>query len=43
MRPLAAPADCPQSVVDLYERCIAELPEQRPTAAELLEVLGALL
>ncbi len=43
MRPLVAPQDCPQEVVDLYERCIAEQPEQRPTAAELLQTLAAQL
>ncbi|KAI3430778.1 hypothetical protein D9Q98_009190 [Chlorella vulgaris] len=43
MRPLVAPHDCPQPLVELYERCIAEHPEQRPTAAELLEGLEALL
>lgn len=43
MRPLSAPQDCPQEVVDLYERCIAEQPEQRPTAAELLQTLAAQL
>jgi serine/threonine protein kinase len=43
MRPLVAPHDCPQPLVELYERCIAEHPEQRPTAVELLEGLEALL
>lgn len=43
MRALCAPADCPPEVVALYERCISEDPEQRPTAAELLVTLSALL
>lgn len=43
MRPLTAPQDCPQEVVDLYERCISEHPEARPTAAELLTILASLL
>ena len=36
------PAALPQ-VVDLYNRCISELPEERPTAAELLTGLAPLL
>ena len=43
MRPLEAPADCPQPVVDLYNRCISEAPEERPTAMELLQLLEAML
>lgn len=30
-------------VVDLYNRCISERPEERPTAAELLTALAPLL
>ncbi|PSC71778.1 serine threonine-kinase [Micractinium conductrix] len=41
MRALCAPADCPPEVVALYERCISEDPEQRPTAAELLQQYAA--
>ena len=43
MRPLVAPADCPAQVVELYERCTAEAPEQRPTAAEVAQLLESLL
>lgn len=42
MRALSA-ADCPQEIVGLYERCTAEVPEARPTAAELLQVLAEYL
>jgi len=40
MRPLRAPEDCPAEVVELYERCVAEDPELRPTAREVLDALG---
>ncbi|KAI7845368.1 hypothetical protein COHA_001075 [Chlorella ohadii] len=43
MRPLVAPRDCPQEVVDLFNRCVSERPEERPTAAELLTTLAPLL
>jgi serine/threonine protein kinase len=43
MRPLVAPQDCPQEVVDLHNLCISERPEERPTAAELLTTLAPLL
>lgn len=42
LRPLAAPEDCPQAVVDLYLRCTAEDPLERPTAIEIVELLSAL-
>lgn len=41
MRPLHAPDDCPQQIVDLYQRCISEDPEDRPSALELLEAMDA--
>lgn len=42
MRPLQAPQDCPAEVVELYQRCIAEDPDERPTAEEILELLAAM-
>ena len=42
MRPLQAPEDCPQTIVDLYEQCVAELPDDRPSATEVLEILNSL-
>ncbi|KAL4517967.1 hypothetical protein Ndes2526A_g02333 [Nannochloris sp. 'desiccata'] len=30
---------CPVQVVDLYTRCVAENPDERPTADEILEIL----
>ncbi len=30
-------------VVDLFNRCVSERPEERPTAAELLTTLAPLL
>lgn len=41
MRPLQAPEDCPQEIVDLYQRCISEDPDDRPSALELLEAMDA--
>lgn len=43
MRPLVAHEDCPPDIVRLHERCTAEAPEVRPTAAELLQTLAAFL
>ena len=40
MRSLQAPEDCPQEIVDLYQACVAENPEDRPAAKDLLDVLG---
>lgn len=40
MRPLQAPEDCPQEIVDLYQACTAENPDDRPTAKDLLDALG---
>ena len=40
MRPLQAPEDCPQVIVDLYQSCVAENPEDRPSAKEVLNVLS---
>lgn len=42
MRPLRAPEDCPAEVADLYQRCVSEDPEDRPSAEELLDILEAL-
>lgn len=42
MRPLQAPQECPVDVVDLYQRCIAEDPDERPTAEEIVELLAAM-
>jgi hypothetical protein len=39
MRAIHAPDDCPQAIVDLYERCIKENPDDRPSALECLEIL----
>ncbi len=39
MRPLHAPEDCPQQIVDLYQRCISENTEDRPSALELLQAM----
>ncbi len=43
MRPLSAPVDCPPELVELCARCMAEEPEQRPTAKEVAEVLASLI
>jgi hypothetical protein len=40
MRPLKAPEDCPQAIVDLYEQCVRELPEERPSALDVLQTLA---
>ena len=40
MRPLVAPQDCPTEVVELYQRCIAEDPDERPTAEDILQLLS---
>lgn len=42
MRPLQAPEDCPQKIVDLYEQCVAENPDDRPSATQVLEILNTL-
>lgn len=42
MRPLRAPDDCPEEVVSLYERCVAEDPQIRPTAKELVDIISGL-
>ena len=42
MRPLQAPDDCPQRIVDLYEQCVAENPDDRPSATQVLEILNSL-
>jgi serine/threonine protein kinase len=42
MRSLQAPDDCPQQIVDLYEQCIAENPDDRPSATQVLEILNSL-
>lgn len=42
-RPLRVPEDCPAEVADLYERCTAEDPAQRPTAREVVEQLTRLV
>jgi hypothetical protein len=40
MRTLDPQTDaCPVQVVDLYTRCVAENPDERPTADEILEIL----
>ncbi|KAL4432604.1 hypothetical protein ABPG77_000541 [Micractinium sp. CCAP 211/92] len=39
MPPLRVPEHCPAEVEALYKRCIAENPDDRPTAAELLDTL----
>lgn len=40
MRSPQAPEDCPQEIVDLYQACVAEDPEDRPAARDLLDALG---
>lgn len=40
MRPLRAPEDCPAEIVALYQRCVAEDPDVRPNAKELIEILA---
>ncbi len=40
MRPLKAPEDCPQAIVDLYEQCVREEPEERPSALNVLQTLA---
>jgi hypothetical protein len=42
MRVLRAPEDCPADVAELYQRCVSEDPEDRPSAEELLDILEAL-
>jgi hypothetical protein len=39
--PLTTPRDCPPEVAALQQRCIAQDPRLRPTAAEVMEVLRA--
>lgn len=39
MRPLKAPEDCPQAIVDLYEQCVKEEPDERPSALDVLEAI----
>lgn len=41
-RPLRAPEDCPQEVVDLYQACTAAAPEDRPSTREIVDALLAL-
>lgn len=43
MRPLQAPDDCPPTIVELYEQCVAENPDDRPSATQVLEILNSLL
>lgn len=40
LRPLKAPADCPEEIVALFEQCVSEDPEKRPSAKEILDVLA---
>jgi hypothetical protein len=40
MRPLKAPEDCPQAIVDLYEQCVREIPDERPSALDILQTLA---
>ena len=41
MRALRVPEECPAFVAQLQQRCVAEDPDARPTAAEILEALAA--
>ncbi len=38
----SVPGDCPQGVVDLWRRCIARDPSDRPSSAEVLVALEAI-
>ena len=38
LRPLQVPEDCPAEVEALYRRCMSETPEERPSAAEIVEI-----
>ena len=40
MRPLKAPEDCPQAIVDLYEQCVREIADERPSALDILQTLA---
>ena len=39
----SAPDDCPQGVCDLWRRCVAREPGERPSSAEVVSALEALL
>jgi serine/threonine protein kinase len=41
LRPLDAPRECPLEVAELQQRCLDADPAQRPSAAEVVEVLTA--
>lgn len=40
MPTIVAPAECPQEVADLQVRCVAQDPDMRPSAAEIVALLG---
>jgi serine/threonine protein kinase len=33
------PEECPQAIADLYQACLAYDPRQRPTAAQVMEII----
>ena len=35
----SVPAECPQEVVDLYLRCLSSAPAERPSAADIVDML----
>lgn len=39
LRPVAAPQEAPQPVIDVINRCLAKDPHDRPTAVELHDIL----
>jgi serine/threonine protein kinase len=43
MRPLQCPDDCPAEVIELHRRCLAEDPDERPSAREIVHLLLRLL
>ena len=42
LRDVRVPEECPQAIADLVARCLAEAPEQRPSARTLVELLARL-